>query len=730
MQSRDGNSALRTGVATKFIKPSGTASIPLPPSELEKLQSGPEMDSDMVISYAQAQDIKTRAKPVTYPGKKSVQDQYAAYFFKTAGEEAFNIVSEMTARHVPRDMRIGGDETYVDVIEEKWDPYGHPSRDMYGEKMVGKLAGLLKSKGLKFTDPTFPPHLISLFADPATAGANANAEQTFRKDQDPFLAGVTGIEWKRPEELGDTTFTCKMFSGGIDPDDVAQGRLGNCYFLAAIANCATSNKDLIINDLVVEDYAEQGIYGVKFFINGKWVTVVVDDLIPCIPWGSQWMPIFAGFKDHSLQEKNTKELWPLIFEKAWAKLHLSYEATAGGDTADATNYLTGGVVTKLQIDADNMQATWDALYKMVNPENKDHLSFCSCNTRMDADPATLANTGLISGHAYSILAMKISQINGEKFIQVRNPWGNTEWNGDWSDKSPKWTEDLKVEIGHEDEVDGTFWMCWSDFATWFGDVQVTDPTGLALFTEGNTAQVDVFHAALVARKTAGGPKSASTFKYNPSCELTVDKDSKVELTLYQADVRSYGTDANGMMLDGQQLSVTLTDPSGHVAQVIDVSPYERFRCTEIFCVANKAYKVTVSSWAAGVECPFWLGASGHGLKLAPCPLYEPTAEDAEKMARKANQSFSCICCNQPFAGGSYYPCPDGPTCVPCKTNAGIKCSRCKTNITGTYYQMGNDNVCQHCLNAPKVCARGFVCLYRLHALAGPACNKAYRARVG
>jgi len=30
----------------------------------------------------------------------------------------------------------------------------------------------------------------------------------------------------------------------------------------------------------------------------------------------------------------------MIFEKAWSKLHMSYEATAAGDTADATNYVT------------------------------------------------------------------------------------------------------------------------------------------------------------------------------------------------------------------------------------------------------------------------------------------------------------------------------------------------------------------------------------------------------
>jgi calpain-15 len=29
-------------------------------------------------------------------------------------------------------------------------------------------------------------------------------------------------------------------------------------------------------------------------------------------------------------------------------------------------------------------------------------------------------------------------------MKLRNPWGNKgEWNGDWSDKSDKWTPELK-----------------------------------------------------------------------------------------------------------------------------------------------------------------------------------------------------------------------------------------------------------------------------------------------
>ena len=56
----------------------------------------------------------------------------------------------------------------------------------------------------------------------AAAAANANAQQTFRKDQDAFLAGVTHIEWKRPQEWGNPNEKIAIWSGGVDPDDVAQ----------------------------------------------------------------------------------------------------------------------------------------------------------------------------------------------------------------------------------------------------------------------------------------------------------------------------------------------------------------------------------------------------------------------------------------------------------------------------------------------------------------------------
>ena len=39
-----------------------------------------------------------------------------------------------------------------------------------------------------------------------------------------------------------------------------QGRLGNCYYLAAMAGCALGDNDILIKDLCIEDFGNVGLY--------------------------------------------------------------------------------------------------------------------------------------------------------------------------------------------------------------------------------------------------------------------------------------------------------------------------------------------------------------------------------------------------------------------------------------------------------------------------------------
>ena len=54
--------------------------------------------------------------------------------------------------------------------------------------------------------------------------------------------------------------------------------------------------------------------------------------------------------------------------------------------------------------------------------------------------------GLVDAHAYSLLSVhELTDGNGKlvRLFKIRNPWGFREWTGDWSDKSAKWTTEMK-----------------------------------------------------------------------------------------------------------------------------------------------------------------------------------------------------------------------------------------------------------------------------------------------
>ena len=87
------------------------------------------------------------------------------------------------------------------------------------------------------------------------------------------------------------------------------------------------------------------------------------------------------------------------------------------------------------------------------------------------DPSQ-AKGGLIPGHAYSVIAAKDAK--GNRLLQLRNPWGDFEWDGDWSDNSSLWTQEIKDALGGVtmDANDGTFWMCLKDFVSNFESLDV------------------------------------------------------------------------------------------------------------------------------------------------------------------------------------------------------------------------------------------------------------------
>merc|ERR1719401_3057930 len=61
-------------------------------------------------------------------------------------------------------------------------------------------------------------------------------------------------------------------------------------------------------------------------------------------------------------------------------------------------------------------------------------------------------------------------------VEVRNPWGDGEWKGDWSDQSKLWDQHsyVKSSLGYKPREDGAFWMTWEDFLKYYSYVGIVD----------------------------------------------------------------------------------------------------------------------------------------------------------------------------------------------------------------------------------------------------------------
>uniref|UniRef100_A0A4W5KYX8 Calpain catalytic domain-containing protein n=1 Tax=Hucho hucho TaxID=62062 RepID=A0A4W5KYX8_9TELE len=68
---------------------------------------------------------------------------------------------------------------------------------------------------------------------------------------------------------------------------------------------------------------------------------------------------------------------------------------------------------------------------------------------------------LVKGHAYSVTGVEEVHLHGDpvQLIRIRNPWGQVEWTGPWSDGSSEWKNvrpEEKLKLDHVAE-DGEFW---------------------------------------------------------------------------------------------------------------------------------------------------------------------------------------------------------------------------------------------------------------------------------
>lgn len=270
----------------------------------------------------------------------------------------------------------------------------------------------LKRLNIKFIDMDFLPN--------DDAVINSRYDENL-KDYLDYI-----IHWRRPSDFipsstdnpSDKELRVFNYNNEPEPNDIHQGLLPD-HHLASAFSALAEKYNLIKRLFKSEKYSPEGIYQVKLCINGEWVTVVIDDLFPCIPLSP---PLVSRCQSN--------ELWILILEKAMAKVFECYYNLTTTNIADFLLILTGcptlyfniedllktedkeSLITRLKQNVVDKKYLTVAISKMGDNEQNEEGGNNTCPA--EDDMLTIPNFG------YTIIDVKTKY--KENLIVLRKVW--------------------------------------------------------------------------------------------------------------------------------------------------------------------------------------------------------------------------------------------------------------------------------------------------------------------
>lgn len=296
--------------------------------------------------------------------------------------------------------------------------------------------------------------------------------------------------------------------GDVDPSDIDQGQVGNCWLLSGIASLAEYDgairrlfrKTKNLHKMPFDD-GRPNIYTITLWDLPTWkeVDVVVDERLCAKADGS-----LLGAKP-----SEDGELWVCYLEKALAAHCGGWDKIDGGQCTHAWALLTGCKKQYIIQRGKNKKGKFSCHAK-YDPEAKkwaDHGNSPSeghrgmwkvpwpklgddGNTELDEEELFLRmcawddenyligaassgtsdrqqTGGIVDNHAYSVIDCRNDVAGtGIDLIQVRNPWGKGEIkNGMFADKGRGWKKypTIKKALNPVESDDGIFWVTKQEF---------------------------------------------------------------------------------------------------------------------------------------------------------------------------------------------------------------------------------------------------------------------------
>ena len=211
----------------------------------------------------------------------------------------------------------------------------------------------------------------------------------------------------------------RLFLEDPEADDIKQGLIGDCYFLAAL--CSVSKYPTFIKNLFIEGTNPNNFghnyYGIKLYVGGIQKIIHIDDYLPiCHYYGKSTL-----MSAESIPKGN---LWVLLLEKAFAKLYNGYINIDGGFSYIAFDALTAA--PSLTLFNNNAKKVTANIMKQYL--EKGHFITCTFSSE---------NTNLTHNHEYSIIGIVTYKDKDDKEIcifQLKNPHRKNRYEGGLSSK--------------------------------------------------------------------------------------------------------------------------------------------------------------------------------------------------------------------------------------------------------------------------------------------------------
>ncbi|XP_027319996.1 calpain-10 isoform X1 [Anas platyrhynchos] len=395
--------------------------------------------------------------------------------------------------------------------------------------MLGEKKQLTVKRDL-YADPTFPASDASIFFNYCTPLAQFRGE----------------ISWLRPQDICSTP---RLFSNNLQDVQVKQGILGDCWFLCA---CVALQKSKYLLNKVIPpgqpswtDESYRGCFTCRVWQFGHWVEVTIDDRLPCL-----------GGKLCFSQCQTEDLFWLPLLEKAYAKVHGSYEQLWAGQVADALVDLTGGIAERwtlkdpgrnVEKEKTGMVLKKELFRRLMNLKEQCVISCSVLNSRQGASE-------LGEFHAFIVIDMlNLSEVSGKEIVllRIRNPWGRRCWKGPWCEGGQGWSQ-LDPVVASEllsQIQEGEFWVDEEEFFREFDEITMGFPINeegqlQSLYTEKVLYHSQNLFGSWVRGQSAGGCRNNSSFPTNPKFWLRVCEKSEVCIALLQKH-RKYSADWAG-----------------------------------------------------------------------------------------------------------------------------------------------------------------------------------------